>query len=199
MPAAQVLPGTLSRELAPSDSYMKICTVNGVPARLDILDTAGQEEFGAMREQYMRAGHGFLLVFAMNDRQRSPDLKPPPSVPPTTWPTLKLLPNCASTWMRPSSSWCGPSGSTRNKSSRPPCPAPPGRRPEAAPVSSCRDQLRSLSTHPDLGLPGHTPPPPAIPGLPTGGRHHPVPSATAAFPDPSPRVRVPGHPGHCCI
>lgn len=51
------------------DSYTKICTVDGVPARLDILDTAGQEEFGAMREQYMRAGHGFLLVFAINDRQ----------------------------------------------------------------------------------------------------------------------------------
>lgn len=30
-----------------------------------VLDTAGQEEFGAMREQYMRAGHGFLLVFAI--------------------------------------------------------------------------------------------------------------------------------------
>ncbi|XP_065775461.1 ras-related protein R-Ras [Muntiacus reevesi] len=52
------------------DSYTKICTVDGVPARLDILDTAGQEEFGAMREQYLRAGHGFLLVFAINDRQR---------------------------------------------------------------------------------------------------------------------------------
>uniref|UniRef100_A0A8C7BHA8 RAS related n=2 Tax=Mustelinae TaxID=169418 RepID=A0A8C7BHA8_NEOVI len=51
------------------DSYTKICAVDGVPARLDILDTAGQEEFGAMREQYMRAGHGFLLVFAINDRQ----------------------------------------------------------------------------------------------------------------------------------
>lgn len=35
-----------------------------------VLDTAGQEEFGAMREHYMRAGHGFLLVFAINDRQR---------------------------------------------------------------------------------------------------------------------------------
>lgn len=51
------------------DSYTKICTVDGIPARLDILDTAGQEEFGAMREQYMRAGNGFLLVFAINDRQ----------------------------------------------------------------------------------------------------------------------------------
>ncbi|KAG5279958.1 hypothetical protein AALO_G00083410 [Alosa alosa] len=50
------------------DSYTKICTVDGTETRLDILDTAGQEEFGAMREQYMRSGEGFLLVFALNDR-----------------------------------------------------------------------------------------------------------------------------------
>ncbi|TSQ24027.1 AP-2 complex subunit alpha-1 [Bagarius yarrelli] len=49
------------------DSYTKICTVDGKETRLDILDTAGQEEFGAMREQYMRSGEGFLLVFALND------------------------------------------------------------------------------------------------------------------------------------
>uniref|UniRef100_A0A3P9MHI1 RAS related n=1 Tax=Oryzias latipes TaxID=8090 RepID=A0A3P9MHI1_ORYLA len=50
------------------DSYTKVCTVDGKETRLDILDTAGQEEFGAMREQYMRSGEGFLLVFALNDR-----------------------------------------------------------------------------------------------------------------------------------
>ncbi|XP_030051290.1 ras-related protein R-Ras [Microcaecilia unicolor] len=50
------------------DSYTKICTIDGKQTRLDILDTAGQEEFGAMREQYMRTGEGFLLVFAINDR-----------------------------------------------------------------------------------------------------------------------------------
>ncbi|XP_065514264.1 ras-related protein R-Ras-like [Caloenas nicobarica] len=50
------------------DSYTKLCTIDGVPARLDIVDTAGQEEFGAMREQHLRAGDGFLLVFAINDR-----------------------------------------------------------------------------------------------------------------------------------
>ncbi|KAK2148622.1 hypothetical protein LSH36_488g01004 [Paralvinella palmiformis] len=33
------------------------------------LDTAGQEEFSAMREQYMRSGEGFLLVFSVIDRQ----------------------------------------------------------------------------------------------------------------------------------
>jgi GTPase KRas protein len=35
---------------------------------LDILDTAGQEEYAAMREQYMRSGDGFILVYAINDR-----------------------------------------------------------------------------------------------------------------------------------
>ncbi|XP_072127688.1 ras-related protein R-Ras2-like [Mobula birostris] len=50
------------------DSYTKQCVIDDRAARLDILDTAGQEEFGAMREQYMRSGEGFLLVFAINDR-----------------------------------------------------------------------------------------------------------------------------------
>lgn len=50
------------------DSYTKICSVDGRPVRLDILDTAGQEEFSAMREQYLRSGEGFLLVFAITDR-----------------------------------------------------------------------------------------------------------------------------------
>ncbi|XP_059472925.1 ras-like protein 2 isoform X2 [Neocloeon triangulifer] len=50
------------------DSYVKQCVIDDVPAKLDILDTAGQEEFSAMREQYMRSGEGFLLVFAVTDR-----------------------------------------------------------------------------------------------------------------------------------
>jgi small GTP-binding protein len=32
-----------------------------------VLDTAGQEEFSAMREQYMRNGRGFLLVYSVTD------------------------------------------------------------------------------------------------------------------------------------
>lgn len=32
------------------------------------MDTAGQEEFSAMREQYMRSGDGFLLVFSVADK-----------------------------------------------------------------------------------------------------------------------------------
>jgi GTPase SAR1 family protein len=35
---------------------------------LDILDTAGQEEYSAMRDQYMQEGEGFVLVYAINNR-----------------------------------------------------------------------------------------------------------------------------------
>ncbi|XP_055556361.1 LOW QUALITY PROTEIN: ras-related protein R-Ras-like, partial [Falco cherrug] len=49
------------------DTYTKLCTVDGVPARLNILDTAGQEERGGAQEQHLRGGDGFLLVFAVND------------------------------------------------------------------------------------------------------------------------------------
>ncbi|KAI5629878.1 ras-related protein M-Ras, partial [Silurus asotus] len=35
---------------------------------LFMLDTAGQEEFSAMREQYMRTGDGFLIVFSVTDK-----------------------------------------------------------------------------------------------------------------------------------
>jgi len=38
-------------------------------ALLDVLDTAGQEEYSAMREQYMRTGEGFLLVYSITSRQ----------------------------------------------------------------------------------------------------------------------------------
>ncbi|KAM6225736.1 ras-related protein R-Ras2-like [Porphyrio hochstetteri] len=53
------------------DSYTKQCVIDERAARLDILDTAGQEEFGALREQYMRTGEGFLLVFSVTDRGSS--------------------------------------------------------------------------------------------------------------------------------
>jgi GTPase KRas protein len=42
--------------------------IDNESALLDILDTAGQEEYSAMREQYMRSGEGFVLVYAINSR-----------------------------------------------------------------------------------------------------------------------------------
>ena len=35
---------------------------------MDILDTAGQEEYSAMRDQYMRTGQGFICVYAVTSR-----------------------------------------------------------------------------------------------------------------------------------
>ncbi|KAI7557306.1 Ras-like, partial [Hortaea werneckii] len=50
-------------------SYRKQCVIDDEVALLDVLDTAGQEEYSAMREQYMRTGEGFLLVYSMTSRQ----------------------------------------------------------------------------------------------------------------------------------
>ena len=52
-----------------ADSYRKQCVIDDEVALLDVLDTAGQEEYSAMREQYMRTGEGFLLVYSITDRQ----------------------------------------------------------------------------------------------------------------------------------
>ncbi|KZP31025.1 ras-domain-containing protein [Athelia psychrophila] len=50
------------------DSYRKKCVVEDELVILDIVDTAGQEEYEAMREQYMRTGAGFLLVYSIESR-----------------------------------------------------------------------------------------------------------------------------------
>jgi len=52
-----------------ADSYRKQCVIDDEVALLDVLDTAGQEEYSAMREQYMRTGEGFLLVYSITSRQ----------------------------------------------------------------------------------------------------------------------------------
>jgi GTPase SAR1 family protein len=46
------------------DSYRKQCFIDEEVALLDVLDTAGQEEYGAMREQYSKS---FSLT--LNERQ----------------------------------------------------------------------------------------------------------------------------------
>ncbi|CAB3403500.1 unnamed protein product [Caenorhabditis bovis] len=51
------------------DQYIQHCEVDGNWVIMDVLDTAGQEEFSAMREQYIRGGRGFLLVFSVTERK----------------------------------------------------------------------------------------------------------------------------------
>ncbi|KAH9437014.1 DNA-binding transcription factor rap1 [Pyricularia oryzae] len=45
------------------DSYRTQVAVDGRQVMLEILDTAGTEQFVAMRDLYMKTGQGFLLVF----------------------------------------------------------------------------------------------------------------------------------------
>ncbi|XP_073687776.1 ras-like protein [Garra rufa] len=56
------------------DSYRKQVVIDGETCLLDILDTAGQEEYSAMRDQYMRTGEGFLCVFAINNTKSFEDI-----------------------------------------------------------------------------------------------------------------------------
>ncbi|KAI0053894.1 hypothetical protein FA95DRAFT_1551664 [Auriscalpium vulgare] len=51
-----------------TQTYRKQCVVDDEVALLDVLDTAGQEEYAAIREQSMRTGDGFLLVYSITSR-----------------------------------------------------------------------------------------------------------------------------------
>ncbi|CAD5117792.1 DgyrCDS6544 [Dimorphilus gyrociliatus] len=51
------------------DMYVKHAVVDGENCVLDVLDTAGQEEYSAMREQYMSQGDGYLLVYSVTDER----------------------------------------------------------------------------------------------------------------------------------
>ena len=53
------------------DSYRKQCEIDGTVCILDILDTAGQEDYSSLRDRYMRNAEGFLLVFSIINRVRT--------------------------------------------------------------------------------------------------------------------------------
>mmetsp|Transcript_1956 Transcript_1956/g.2548 ORF Transcript_1956/g.2548 Transcript_1956/m.2548 type:complete len:505 (+) Transcript_1956:675-2189(+) len=50
------------------DTYRKQIRMPGTdkPMLVDILDTAGPEEYSAMRDQYMRTGQGFIIMYSVN-------------------------------------------------------------------------------------------------------------------------------------
>ncbi|KAH3745839.1 Ras GTPase [Pelomyxa schiedti] len=51
------------------DSYRKSCLVDSeAPCLLDILDTAGEEEYSAMSDSYIRTAQAFLLVYSVTSR-----------------------------------------------------------------------------------------------------------------------------------
>ena len=50
------------------DSFIKPVTIDNIPTQLEILDTAGQEEFVTLRHQWIREGLGFILVYSCTSR-----------------------------------------------------------------------------------------------------------------------------------
>ena len=61
----------------PYSNFRIITTIKHVPNihYFSVLDTAGQEEFSAMREQYMRKGDGFLMVYSVIDLHSYENIK----------------------------------------------------------------------------------------------------------------------------
>ena len=41
--------------------------LDGEEVQIDILDTAGQEDYAAIRDNYFRSGEGFLCVFSITE------------------------------------------------------------------------------------------------------------------------------------
>eukprot|EP00053_Salpingoeca_punica_P020435 m.211573 g.211573 ORF g.211573 m.211573 type:complete len:187 (+) comp18557_c0_seq1:134-694(+) len=57
------------------DSYRKQVEVDGHQCMLEILDTAGTEQFTAMRDLYMRNGQGFVLCYSITSQSTFNDLQ----------------------------------------------------------------------------------------------------------------------------
>jgi small GTP-binding protein len=57
------------------DIYRKPFEIDGSASVLTIIDTAGQDNFTSMREQYMKKGQGFVLVFSITDSESFQALK----------------------------------------------------------------------------------------------------------------------------
>lgn len=50
-----------------ADSYRKTVILDGEEVKIDILDTAGQEDYAAIRDNYYRSGEGFLCVYSITE------------------------------------------------------------------------------------------------------------------------------------
>ena len=50
------------------DSYRKQVVIDHQSCMLEVLDTAGQEEYTALRDQWIRDGEGFVLVYSITSR-----------------------------------------------------------------------------------------------------------------------------------
>lgn len=57
------------------DFYRKEIEVESAPCVLEILDTAGTEQFASMRDLYIKNGQGFVIVYSITSLQTFQDIK----------------------------------------------------------------------------------------------------------------------------
>jgi GTPase SAR1 family protein len=57
------------------DTFRMILNVDGKTANLDILDTAGQDQFHSMQDQWIRSSQAFLLVYSIDSQASFNELK----------------------------------------------------------------------------------------------------------------------------
>jgi len=64
------LQGTFLSRYDPTieDNYRTFIDVDGISCTMDIMDTAGQEEFAALKDMYMKTGDGFVIVYSIASR-----------------------------------------------------------------------------------------------------------------------------------
>ena len=69
--------GTFMEKYDPTieDFYRKEIEVDGAPSVLEILDTAGTEQFASMRDLYIKNGQGFVIVYSITSLQTFQDIK----------------------------------------------------------------------------------------------------------------------------
>lgn len=74
----QFVSGTFVEKYDPTieDFYRKEIEVDQNPAILEILDTAGTEQFASMRDLYIKNGQGFVLVYSVTGQHTFRDAKP---------------------------------------------------------------------------------------------------------------------------
>ncbi|EIW86419.1 ras protein [Coniophora puteana RWD-64-598 SS2] len=51
------------------DAYRKQLVVDNKMCFVEVIDTAGQEEYATLRDQWVREGQGFILVYSIASRQ----------------------------------------------------------------------------------------------------------------------------------
>jgi len=66
----QFVQGVFIRDHDPTieDAFRKNTTIDAQPCMLDILDTAGQEDYSVLRSTWMQKRDGFMFVFSVADR-----------------------------------------------------------------------------------------------------------------------------------